>query len=120
MYFSTSDSFNFTNFCTTLTNPNPSSVAPRDPPGSNRGGADTCPAVPYQFTPADFNMVKSYDEWNFDDIDGGVWKQGYNIETNDAEWKGRKLKGELVCVCVVNTSWLYRSCHFCCSTSNLY
>ena len=41
-------------------------------------------------------MHDKYDEWDFEDVDGGVWKQGWNILTSDEEWVGRKLKGRIV------------------------
>ena len=37
-------------------------------------------------------MNKFYEEWDFVDIDGGVWKQGWEIKTSDDEWKDTKLK----------------------------
>ena len=37
-------------------------------------------------------MNKFYEEWDFVDIDGGAWKQGWDIKTSDDEWKETKLK----------------------------
>jgi len=52
-----------------------------------------CPAMPYGVTGSDVNMLDVYSKLPFDDPDGGVWKQGYPIDTSDAEWVGKKLKG---------------------------
>ena len=52
-----------------------------------------CPAVvPYGRSNAQFNMADFYEKWDFVDIDGGVWKQGWEITTNDKEWVDTKLK----------------------------
>ena len=42
------------------------------------------------------NINNGYNNWNFEDVDGGVWKQGFDIQTNDDEWKNQKLKGTLI------------------------
>ena len=34
-----------------------------------------------------------FDLLPFNNPDGGVWKQGYLIETSDEEWQGKILKG---------------------------
>jgi len=53
----------------------------------------SCPAtIPLGGSKADFTMNKFYSEWDFVDVDGGVWKQGWDIKTNDQEWKETKLK----------------------------
>jgi len=52
-----------------------------------------CPAVvPYGRSNAKFTMGDFYEKWDFVDVDGGVWKQGWEITTNDGEWKETKLK----------------------------
>jgi len=52
-----------------------------------------CPAVvPYGKSNADHFVDKFIEKWDFIDIDGGVWKQGWPIKTSDAEWKTTKLK----------------------------
>ena len=37
-------------------------------------------------------MGDFYEKWDFVDVDGGVWKQGWEITTNDKEWSSTKLK----------------------------
>ena len=37
-------------------------------------------------------MMDVVEELNFDNGDGGVWKQGFDIEFNPDQWKTEKLK----------------------------
>lgn len=38
-------------------------------------------------------MLEVYKELKFDNLDGGVWKQGWNVETDPSKWNiDRKLK----------------------------
>jgi len=53
---------------------------------------DLCPATPFDISQCDVNINNGYNNWNFEDVDGGVWKQGFDIQTNDDEWKNQKLK----------------------------
>ena len=40
-----------------------------------------------------FQMLEVYKELKFDNMDGGVWKQGWNVETDPSRWSiDRKLK----------------------------
>ncbi|KAL4705749.1 hypothetical protein ACJJTC_018348 [Scirpophaga incertulas] len=46
----------------------------------------TCP-VQMQVAPkTDIQMLSIYERILFDDKDGGVWKQGYNVEYNENQW----------------------------------
>lgn len=52
-----------------------------------------CPAtVPYRGSGSSHHVDKFYEEWDFVDRDGGVWKQGWDIASDDAEWKDTKLQ----------------------------
>jgi len=52
-----------------------------------------CPKLSYKLSESDVCMMDVYEDLPFDDPDGGVWKQGYPITTNDDEWVGKQLKG---------------------------
>lgn len=42
---------------------------------------------------SDIQMLEVYKELKFDNLDGGVWKQGWNVETDPSRWNiDRKLK----------------------------
>uniref|UniRef100_H2YSQ4 Alpha-mannosidase n=1 Tax=Ciona savignyi TaxID=51511 RepID=H2YSQ4_CIOSA len=50
-----------------------------------------CPVLSYSGSKSDVNMINVYEHLPFDDPDGGVWKQGWELLTSDQEWSGRKL-----------------------------
>jgi alpha-mannosidase II len=37
-------------------------------------------------------MLDVYKELKFDNIDGGAWKQGWNVELSEREWGKNKLR----------------------------
>nr|XP_039268766.1 alpha-mannosidase 2-like [Styela clava] len=55
-----------------------------------------CQDLNYFGANCDIEMNDEYGGFNWKDVNGGVWKQGFDIQTNDAEWEGKKLKIHLV------------------------
>ncbi|KAM8703993.1 hypothetical protein ACLKA7_008595 [Drosophila subpalustris] len=77
----------------------PANVKNRDnilPPHSPNEQADDsgeCIDVVRQVPEVDVQMLEMYDRMSFEDIDGGVWKQGWNIKYNRLKYNGQhKLK----------------------------
>lgn len=56
----------------------------------------SCQDLNYFGANCDIEMNDEYGALNWRDVDGGVWKQGFDIQTNDAEWQDKKLKIYLV------------------------
>ncbi|XP_055352389.1 alpha-mannosidase 2-like [Paramacrobiotus metropolitanus] len=50
------------------------------------GSADQCPALKWTMSKADVQMLKAYDIIPFDNPDGGVWKQGWNVSYSPSQW----------------------------------
>jgi alpha-mannosidase II len=48
--------------------------------------------VGYRASGSTYHVDKFYEEWDFVDRDGGVWKQGWEIKSSDAEWRDTKLE----------------------------
>nr|CAB3263607.1 alpha-mannosidase 2 [Phallusia mammillata] len=68
-------------------------VLPQNPSTFNNSRMnDVCLNIPYKVTSSDVNMINVYKQLPFDDQDGGVWKQGFDIQTSDSEWNGKQLK----------------------------
>ncbi|XP_076823003.1 alpha-mannosidase 2x-like [Clavelina lepadiformis] len=51
-----------------------------------------CQALSYTGSNAEIDMIDVCEKLPFANLDGGVWKQGYPIDTSDAEWVGQKLR----------------------------
>lgn len=54
----------------------------------------TCQNLNYNGADSDIDMNQLYGVLDWSNIDGGAWKQGFEITTNDREWQGRKLKSK--------------------------
>ncbi|KAI1290183.1 Alpha-mannosidase 2 [Halotydeus destructor] len=61
-------------------------------PNLSRGEDDRCLESSSTVAKADIDVSRIYDEISFDNIDGGTWKQGWNIELNYSRLKNNKLK----------------------------
>jgi len=48
--------------------------------------------VGYRGSGSTYHVDKFYEEWDFVDRDGGVWKQGWEIKSSDQEWRDTKLQ----------------------------
>lgn len=59
----------------------------------NNNNNDECIDVVGQVPEVDVQMLQLYDQMSFEDIDGGVWKQGWNIKYDDLKYnRHHKLK----------------------------
>ncbi|XP_054262638.1 alpha-mannosidase 2 isoform X2 [Macrosteles quadrilineatus] len=53
----------------------------------------SCINQPHSDSQVNIQMLRVYDELKFDNIDGGAWKQGWNIVYNENQWSpNKKLK----------------------------
>lgn len=55
-----------------------------------------CQNLNYNGANCDIEMNSLYGIIDWSDVNGGAWKQGFEITTSDREWQGRKLKIHLV------------------------
>ncbi|GAU90007.1 hypothetical protein RvY_02489 [Ramazzottius varieornatus] len=51
-----------------------------------RNDSSACPAETWTQSASDIQMFNVYDKLDFDDPDGGVWKQGFDITYNEDQW----------------------------------
>lgn len=59
----------------------------------NNNNNGECIDVVGQVPEVDVQMLQLYDQMSFEDIDGGVWKQGWNIKYDDLKYnRHHKLK----------------------------
>ena len=61
--------------------------------------------LPHHVDSVDVDMINVYEKLPFEDPDGGVWKQGFLIETSDTEWAQKKLRGTFVFYVDILEKW---------------
>ena len=66
--------------------------------------AEVCQKLPRDVVNSDIDMVDVYNKLSFETAKSEEWQQSFPLKTSNAEWIGKKLKGNYQIGILFNTS----------------